>query len=320
MRPIGGELEEEKCTYSHYFTDSGRSSLRLFLRSSNHSKKRYLIPNFFCDVIEEVFKEEGVEYAFYNILDTLEVDIESILSESYDVLYLINYFGMIHSLKGVETSNKIIIEDNVFFSDFNNHENYKAWYAFNSFRKISSLADGSLIKTNLEIDEAKIVNREALFSAKKREAKDIKYHYIHHKKGDEMEYINLFEEGEELLDNQKEIFQISSSSLLSLFQEEHSQALEKRRYFRLKKCFSSYAFEHNVHHYSVFLIKLKQRDELRSYLMKKNIYLPIHWPESSQKNGLYDEVISIPLFAQYKEDEFNYIIDSIEEFLNEQHK
>ena len=320
MRPIGGELEEKKSVYSHYFTDSGRSSLRLFLRSSNHKTKKYLIPNFFCEVIEEILKEEQIDYEFYNILNTLNVDIESIRSKEYDVLYLINYFGMIQSLDSIDISSKIIIEDNVFFNDFNNHGNYIDWYAFNSFRKITPLADGSLIKTNLEIDKHHILNKEALFLEKKREAKDIKYNYLYSQISDEMEYIKLFEEAEAILDNQKEIFKISSYSLLSLFQERHNQELERRRYLQLKKLFSQYTFAHDVQHYSVFPLKLKERDELRAYLMKKNIYLPIHWPESSQKNRLYDEIISIPLFIQYKEDEFNHMIDAIEEFFNERYK
>ena len=75
--------------------------------------------------------------------------------------------------------------------------------------------------------------------------------------------------------------------------------------------------DHQVAYHSFFLIKLKKRDELRHYLMQKNIYLPIHWPQSSQKHNLYNEVISIPLFSQYNEKEFNYMINTIEDFINE---
>jgi hypothetical protein len=45
MRPIGGEIEFKLPEDSIYYTDSGRSSLRVFIR--NHKNLKYLIPNFF---------------------------------------------------------------------------------------------------------------------------------------------------------------------------------------------------------------------------------------------------------------------------------
>jgi len=317
MRPIGGELEEKMSVYNYYFTDSGRSSLRLFLQSSAYREKKYLIPNFFCDVIEEVFKEEGIEYAFYNILDTLEVDVESIRSKSYDVLYLINYFGMVHALEGVDTSSKIIIEDNVFFMDFNNTQKYKFWYGFNSFRKISILSDGSLVKTNLKIDDGMILPEEAPYVKEKVIAKEIKYNYSHTGLGTEFDYILKFEKAEKMLNKQKNIFRISNKALYSLFKVSHNNDLEGKRYLELKKRFSIYSFKHEINHYSFFLLQLQNRDEFRQYLFGKDIYLPIHWPETSQKNSLYNEVISIPLFAYYNDEEFRYMIEVIGEFLSE---
>ena len=53
MRLIGGELEAKNIKDNVYFTDSGRSSLRLFIRSGYQSKK-FLIPNYFCEVIENI--------------------------------------------------------------------------------------------------------------------------------------------------------------------------------------------------------------------------------------------------------------------------
>jgi len=316
MRPIGGELEKKMSPYNHYFTDSGRSSLRLFLRSSDFKEKKYLIPNFFCNIIEEVLKEEGVEYDFYNTMDTLRIDTDSISSKTYDVLYIINYFGMIQELDTIDISSKIIIEDNVFFTDFRNTGKYKFWYAFNSFRKITKLSDGSLIKTNLDIDNNIILPDEAPFVKEKTIAKEIKYNYINNQIGAEDEYISKFEKAEETLNKQKSIFRISNKSLFLLFKISQDNQTEKKRYLKLKKIFSLYSFNHHVEYYSFFMIKLQNRDKLKQYLIKREVYLPIHWPESSQKNSLYSEVISIPLFAQYKEEEFNHMIDSIEEFLD----
>ena len=50
----------------------------------------------------------------------------------------------------IKLDDKIVVEDNVFLYDFSNINNYKNWFAFNSFRKITTVSDGSLIKTNLK--------------------------------------------------------------------------------------------------------------------------------------------------------------------------
>jgi hypothetical protein len=321
MRPIGGELEQPETKEKILFTDSGRSSLRLFIRSGYQDKK-FLLPNFFCDVIEQVLIEEKVEYAFYNILESLEVDKESVCLQEYDVLYLINYFGMVQNLDGIDTYSTVIIEDNVFFNDFQNSANYALWYGFNSFRKVTALPDGSLIKTNLDMLEDKILQSDASFVQIKSEAKALKYHYIHDKIGEEMAYINLFEKGESLLDAQKEIHTISSVSLYHLYSKVFidEQVIREERYKMLQKRFAQYAFEYEPYCYSFFLLKLEKRDALRSYLMQKAIYLPIHWPYSSQENRLYSSVISIPLFSHYKKEEFSHLIETIEEFFNAEHK
>ena len=315
MRPIGGELEIIKEQNNLFFTDSGRSSLRLFLRTNKYKNKKYLLPNFFCEVIEKIFIEEDIEYKFYNILDNLTIELDSILSQEYDVLYIINYFGMIQNLSSIDTSNKIIIEDNVFFQDFNNINNYKNWFGFNSFRKITSLPDGSMIKTNLDIEGTLIINGDAPFSEIKIEAKNIKYNYIYFKKGTEKQYLNLFKEAEDILNEQRKIYSISTNAIVQLNKFSNDQEVMKRRYEYLKKIFLKYSFHIDISYYTFFVLTLQNRDDFRKYMMSKNIFLPIHWPISTQQNKLYNEIISIPLFSQYNNDEFYYMVNAIKEYV-----
>ena len=135
MRPIGGEVELKSLNNNVFFTDSGRSSLRLFLK--NFQDKKYLIPDFACQIVEQIFRQEKINYDFYHVNTDLSIDIQSVKGKSFDVLYLINYFGIIHDLTDLEIDDKIICEDNVFFFDFDNFHKAKKWYAFNSYRKIS---------------------------------------------------------------------------------------------------------------------------------------------------------------------------------------
>lgn len=315
MKPIGGELPFQELNEQIYFTDSGSSSLRLFIRSGNKNKK-FLIPDFFCKVIENILIQEQVSYEFYHILEDLNIDIKSVLDKNFDVFYTINYFGQLSNIKNLKLNDKIVIEDNVFFYDFKNVNNFKFWFGFNSLRKITSLGDGSLIKTNLDIDSSQIINNQAEFVKSKYDAKNLKYEYLNNRLGSEKDYIRLFEEGENLLNTQRDIHNISSMSIFQMMMYDKliEQSISKEYFDFLYNEFEPYCLNKKVNFYSYFVIKISKRDELRKYLFSKNIFLPIHWPESSQKNALYKKMISIPLFSTYSMDDMIYLTKSIKEF------
>lgn len=315
MKPIGGELSVKPLNEQIYFIDSGRSSLRLFIRSGNQNKK-FLIPDFVCEVIENILIQEEVNYKFYHILEDLTIDTKSVLDEQFDVFYTINYFGQLTHIKHLPLEEKIVIEDNVFLYDFENRNNFKYWFGFNSFRKISSFADGSLIKTNLDIDHTQIKQKEANFVESKYQAKSLKYNYLTNLIGREKDYMKLFEDGEILLDKQKDIFQMSKNSIFQMMQYDTviEQSISKKYYDFFHQQFPSFCLNNTVDFYNYFVMKITKRDELRKYLFSKNIFLPIHWPQSTRNNTFYKEVISIPLFSRYSMDDMKYIATSIKEF------
>ena len=313
MQVIGGELPL-KVDEDVLFTDSGRSSLRLLIRSGNQNKK-FLIPNFFCEIIEDILKQEGVEYEFYNILPDLTIDISTVINREFDLFYSINYFGVLQKLDDIldVLKSKIVVEDNVFLYDFNNRYSFKKWFAFNSFRKISDAPDGSLIKSNIEVKKDLIIQKQAPFVDIKLEAKRIKYEYIVNSKYSQEEYLSLFNKGEELIDKQRDIFRISDISVYRISTLK-SQQVQKEFFNIIKKKFDKMLLNKEVDYYSFAVLSLKDRDKLRKYLYKRSIFLPIHWPKSTQNNILYDNVISIPLFNYYTKKDIEFIANSIGEF------
>jgi len=315
MRAIGGELELTSINDNIYFTDSGRSSLRLFLRSKDNNKKKYLLPNFFCEVIENIFIEENISYSFYSVNEDLIIDIDTININDYDVLYVINYFGKYVDLSKINLKDKILIEDNVFLYNFENHWNAEKWYAFNSFRKIGTFSDGSLVKTNMNVNSSLILSQEAEFVLFKYQAKEIKHSYIHKNNFCESDYLNKFLLGESMLDKQSRIYSISKKSMYLLTMQESSQILRAKRFNTLLDFFKEYAIINTSNYYSFFIMKLKNRDDFRKKLMQENIFLSIHWPVSTQENTLYKSIISIPLFETYDDKTFNRLIKIIKETL-----
>lgn len=310
MRPIGGELALSD-NLNYFFTDSGRSSLRLFCR--NFPDKKILLPDFLCNTVVEILDQENIQYAFYHINKNLTIG-SCPIDIDFDVFYILNYFGMPLSIP-TEFENKIIIEDNVFFVDFQNKHQYKNWFAFNSYRKVTTIADGSLIKTNLTLNDYRTIGPSP-FSTLKYEAKETKHRFLTHQIDDETTYLSKFESAEACLDSQKEIFHISDKSLGQLntlvisYQEE--KALREYNYNYIRRELNEYTINLESDFYSYAIIISEERDKLRTFLFSKRIFLPIHWPNSKGNNILHEQILSVPLF--YTQEETVYLVQSIKEY------
>lgn len=313
MNPIGGEIAIKNNNEKSYLTDSGRSSLRFLLRNFNFKNKKFLVPDFFCDVIETVLKEENIDYSFYHINKDLSIDFLNVSEQSFDVFYVINYFGIIHDLSKLNLKNKTLIEDNVFSYYFFNNQKSQNWFGFNSFRKISPLTDGSLIKTNLDIN-GQINPKQSPFSKIKKTACEIKYEFLTEQHHSEPAYLELFNKGEELINEQKEIFSISANALSLLFNEDfNNQTKLKERYFKLQAIVHSKIEVPN--YFSFYPLTINNKLDFIKKLRSKNIFLPDFWPQTTQNNYLYTNLVVFPLFNNYTDEQFDYMLENIREHL-----
>lgn len=321
MKPIGGEIQYEDDGLFNYLTDSGRSSIRLFLMSGLKNKK-FLLPDYLCKIVLSVFNELCVDYSFYKVHETLSIDVNEINKHDFDVLYLINYFGMTyHDLFDRISGDKFIIEDSVFIPVVKYAKYRKNWVSFNSFRKVSPLADGSLIKSSFELNESLIVNESAPFSKIKYDAKRIKNEYLKNDLFSEESYLSYFNRGEEIIDNQGLIYSISNKSkyaLLNYYSSlDNEYHIRKENFHYLDKYLSNFRINEDSPYVSHYVLKLQRRDELRKYLFSKQIFLPVHWPQvEGLKNSLYETVISIPIDSRYNIEDMSRIANSIIEFFN----
>lgn len=321
MNPIGGEIDYSGGDLYTYLTDSGRSSLRLIL-GSGLRKKKFLLPDFLCKIIPTVFDEMGVEYSYYKVARNLSVDLESTREKDFDVLYLIDYFGNKHDVfDGQFPEATIFLEDCVFLPVVDVPPGLLNWVGFNSFRKISFLADGSLVKSSIGLDEESIKKDDAPFSNMKYEAKRMKYEYLRHTRFSEEQYLDLFNEAERCIDGQKAIFSMSSRSLTNVLEFyrniEGEYAARARNYEALDKLLGHLKIGIKTKHYSLYPLYVDHRDELRAYLFSHKVFLPVHWPNSGFENCLYDHIISVPVDSRYNESDMERVANLIVRFYSE---
>ncbi len=316
MHHIGGEQELTKKPYFRDVTNSGRSSLRLIVESANLEGKRMLLPNFLCEVIIDVLLEYNVEIDFYEVGLELEFQLPVNLLE-YDALYLIKYFGSDSESfqRGLSNFTKCIIVDDVFspYPHILNRES--KWFSYNSLRKISQIADFSLIYSNvptIKIDKLILSS----FSSLKYEAKYLKNKFLTEGVGDENEYLSLFCKAETLLDDSRGIYRASEDSICEAIEfhsrlesEKHTR---KNNYDYLKKTLGPAVMDIDAEFYSFLPLLLNNRNDVRRKLMADNIFLAIHWPNCELTNNkLSGCILSIPLDCRYGDEELQRLCASL---------
>ena len=316
MFHIGGEQELTKKPYFRDITNSGRSSLRLIVESANLQGKRILLPNFLCEVIVDVLLEYDVKIDFYNVGIDLEFQLPVTLLE-YDGLYLIKYFGSTSESfrRALSKFTKCIIVDDVFSPYPHILKRESSWFSYNSLRKISQIADFSLLYSNvptIKVDKLILPS----FSSLKYEAKDLKSKFLTEGVGEEKGYLSLFINAERLLDDSRGIYRASENSICEAIEfysrldsEKH---IRKTNYDCLKAILGPVAMDIEAEFYSFLPLLLNNRNDIRRKLMADNIFLAIHWPKCNLVNNQLSEcILSIPLDCRYGDDELQQLCASL---------
>ena len=320
-RLIGGEMPFEHDERVHTcLTDSGRSSLRLILQSG-FARRKFLLPDFLCEVIPRVFDGLGVRYAWYRTAPDLSIDEESVRGQDFDVLYALDYFGARQRYRGLVSDGQWVLEDAVFMPvvEAPAASACANWIGFNSYRKISPLADGSLVRSTVPLEAGLIARTEAPFSAVKYRAKRMKAEYLREGRHTEEQYLALFTEAEGMADRQSGISSISGASLTSLLAFERQLSEEyrvrARNYRHLHGRLGGFGIALEPEYPCLYVLSVERRDELKRHLQAQRIYLPVHWPNPGGiANRLYERVISIPVDSRYGEEDMERVAAAIEGF------
>ena len=316
MLHVGGEQELAKLNYFRELTNSGRSSLRWIIESAQLESKRLLLPDFLCEVILDVLAEYKNDVGFYAVDCQLGFRLPDDFSH-YDALYLIKYFGTTtNSFElALSTFKQCIIVDDVFSPYPHILDIAQPWYSFNSLRKISAVADFSMLYSN-QLLKPLDLKPLAEFAALKYQAKEYKYDYFNAKKGEEQAYLSLFNQGESCLDAHKNIFLPSTRSMLesiTFYQNLESEKVERRKnYAVVYELLGEYIVPIQSDCYSFSPILLPNRDAVIRKLMGHNIFLAVHWPEATGvDNQLSHSILSIPLDSRYNENDMREICQYI---------
>lgn len=314
---------------------TGRTALIHIIKDILSLKKikRVSLPNYLCHTMIVPFQLQGIECYFYDIqfyngefhhLDSPEI-YES------DIVLIMDYFGFKTSTKNIiidkaKKNNCIVIEDNTHDLFSFNNANTDVDYSFNSFRKWTGLAAGSIIikKGKFNIDCSNVHLEK--YTKMREAAKIMKKDYIFDKNSKNKNYLFLFKDAEELLENNYFDYDLSEKYISSIKEIDYKK-ISTKRISNAKKLIDVLSEKSwvsvprikdgDIPLFVPVFVHESVRKNIMSKLKESNIFCPIHWPLSTYhekfSNHLYYEEISLICDQRYDESDLSIILKIFDE-------
>jgi len=319
MRLMGGEMASN-IPESGVLTDSGRSSLALLLQSDALRGRRFLLPDFLCSSILQVFDRLNISYRFYHLRPDLTVD-PSIRPHADEAWYQIDYFGVRPTLPPDWPSDLPVVEDGVFLPLLSPPERLTCWAGYTSFRKITPAGDGSLVMATFPLPSRLLRPESAPYALTKADGRRLKAEFLRTGQGREEEYLRLFADGETKLDRQQQMFRPSTTAMdavmtfLSELPRHRAAATVNLQYLQQELAPWAVPLAPDFPCFLPLRLPPGRRDTVRRQLAEQRFFLPVHWPRPAHPElstqPLYDELLSLPVDSRYGKDDMRQLAAAI---------
>ena len=320
-RVIGGEFElstmpgQAHSPQGFYSYASGRAALYQILMSIKLTTFKVWLPNWLCESMIDAVKRAGLDYGFYDLGSDLRMDVGRFVEKNRpvsenDVIVLVNYFGLtdvertIAELRSLKVGS-LIVEDDVqaLFSFLDNTTTHSADFRFTSLRKTIATPDGGLVCTKKQMPLTQYKNTFVSYKLKGALVKGAADETT-----DDNEYLSLFEQGEELIENNYESEMSGEASAIFAgtdLVEVADNRRENARYLttKLEELGIEPLLKCRGNQVPLFVpVLIENRDEVRRELRKNGIFCPVHWP-------LRKDMEVLPMGRRMAEKELSLVID-----------
>ena len=302
---------------------SGRHALRAIINDLECCDT-VAIPSWCCESIIKPFIDVGIDVRFYPVY--WDNGLVQEVSTDCDALVIMDFFGYSCTQPNLNKYGGVVIRDITHSILSNAYQD--ADYYFGSLRKWCGICTGGYVWTNnghqLKYDSTD----SSRYCSIRETAMNQKAEYIRGIR-DDKDYLNLFEEAEELLDDSR----IVASTDIDIYNAERLDIdyIKKRRRINAEVLRSAFPDMLIIKDYSsddcpLFVpirVPNRKRDSLRRFLIDKEIYCPVHWPVSeyhridSRLEDIYINELSLICDQRYDEKDMNRMIDTINTFFQE---
>lgn len=316
LKAIGGYIELQLPKKTIYYSDliklnTARNSLEYLLKANHYTA--IFLPYFTCNVILEPVKKLGIPYFFYTIDSNLEPIIDFKIGQTECFLYT-NYFGIKQAM--VQKLSKKITNLII--------DNSQAFYAkplpeidtFYSCRKFFGTPDGAYLQSNKTINTS--------FT------KDISYKRMSHllmsiDVNIEAGYVSYIENNDALINNDIKTMSSLTQAILESIDYEECKAIRNENFRILHKELADkneIDIDINAIDAPLCYPFLINKDNVRSKLIAKRIFVPIYWPnvfkwttEKMFENYLAKNLLALPIDQRYNEEDMQHILNHLKQLI-----
>lgn len=357
MKEIGSEFWECEVTQNmqasqtQYFAEwtfymTGRTALYAILQDiklpKTGQKLKALLPAYCCHSMIMPFIESGFSTEFYDIgiMNLLEASYEIENIENFDVILLMNYFGLgvrrfeeiLAKLNQNRKQCKVIVDITHSWlsprTSFNNAD-----YCFGSLRKWTGLFSGGIAKKS----QGKLAQSSEFcddkFLNNRIGGMKLKGNYIDNAIGEKNVFLKVFANAEDSIDESYIGFCMDEQSRINFShldkaliaakrQSNYTELLKNKETLLSKEIYPLCTqLDDDVPLcFPVYIEGEQRRDKIRKHLISNDIYCPVHWPAhgevKSQKNAMKmsEHELSIVCDQRYDAEDMEKIIRVIKEY------
>lgn len=324
----------------------GRTALDYIIRDAKaelgEKWNSVLLPSYCCDSMIEPFVNNGISIRYYTVMPSSN-GLKCILPKpgEHEAIYIMYYFG--YSDCDMYSQNEInqwkfAIFDTTHCCFSKTISDYSAWnirYVYSSYRKWDNINGYSMAKKIIGEFVISPPKREMLqYVELRKEACNNKKMYIEKGIGDKDKFLSLYSRAEELIESDYvdcealsegiETYRKLDIDTVRKIRRENAEYLvrELKEVEGIKILFSEMDSE-TCPLFVPVLVKDSLRDELRRYLIRNQIYCPVHWPISEYHNYLgdeqlilYNQELSLVCDQRYNFEDMKEIVKLIKDFYN----
>ena len=332
MREIGSEFWNTPTTLknNNIFPDNtnwflaGRSALQAIIKELRGCRTVGM-PSWCCDSMIKPFLDAGLDVNFYPVY--AEKGLIQEVQGNCDALLVMDFFGYSAESCDLKGYDGVVIRDvthSIFSKTYNDAD-----YYFGSLRKWCGVWTGGFAWSTdgMALDTGEPYNKE--YVALREEAMLQKDQYIRGVGCWDKGYLKLFGQAEEMLDDigietahEGDVLVANRLNVDMIREKRRSNASKLRDAFTDILVFPEMS-ENDCPLFVPVLVPDNRRDELRRYLIDREIYCPVHWPVSEyhklndKTEEIYKNELSLVCDQRYSGADMDRMIDAIRAFWKE---
>ncbi len=319
---------------------SGRTAIDYIVKDIiNKGIENIYLPSYLCQSIVDAVEKNNLNIIYYDVYaesGRFCADLPQEVVEK-SAMFICDYFffdkehysklldfAKVSGITVIHDITHSLLSDNL---DIKDDE-----YYFASLRKWLPVPDGAILGgtyKNLKISKTlPLAHTEIKMQAMKK-----KRDYMLNNIGDKAAFIELYQQAEEIVENEYACKQISCKALDIISSINFNRVISARKnnaktISQQLKDIGAFSVIYQEDCCPIFVPIMfsskEQRDNFRNYMIEQNIYLPIHWNKpdqviASQKTQqTYDNILSIVIDQRYAHDDMQKIVDSAKRFLEQE--